>query len=98
MAMEPIKKLVIRHERMDDGYSEFTVGIDDSGSLVLEGVDAGEEVRRLFGDWDYEYWLTIPAEYRESVLLYLIKERFSSVHDMREWLKEKNIPCEFTSY
>ena len=96
--MEPIKKLVIRHERMDDGYSELAVGIDDSGALVLEGVDAGEEVRRLFGDWDFEYWLTIPAEYRESLLLYLIKERFTSVHDMRKWLGEKDIPFEFTSF
>lgn len=98
MAMEPFKKLLIRRDQFGDGYSELAVTVDESGSIVLEGVDAGEEVKKFFGDWDYEYWLKIAPEYRDSISLYLIKERFSSVEDMRKWLKEKDIPFTFTSF
>ena len=98
MAMKPIKKLLIRHDQMDDGYSELAVAIDESGSITLEGVDAGEEVRRVFGDWDYEYWLTVAPEYRESVLLHLVKDRFSSVHEVQKWLEDREIPFDFMSF
>lgn len=91
-------ELLIRHEKFDDGYSELLVRIGPGGELVLDGCDAGEDVRQHFGDWDYEYWLTIPAESKDTLLLHLVKERFSSVHDMQEWLEKREIPGKFTSY
>lgn len=91
-------ELLIRHEKFDDGYSELLVRIDPDGDLVLDGCDAGELARETFGDWDYEYWLTVPAEWKNTLLLHLVKERFSSVHDMQEWLEKREIPSKFTSY
>jgi hypothetical protein len=102
--MKPIKSLAIRRDDTKDGYSEMAVEIDENGAIVLSGVDAGEEVRQFFGDWDFEFWLTIPPEYKEAVLLHLIKDsflsqdRFSSVHKMRKWLEERDIPFQFTSF
>lgn len=91
-------ELLIRHEKFDDGYRELLVRIDSDGDLVLDGCDAGELARETFGDWDYEYWLTVPAEWKDTLLLHLVKERFSSVHDMQEWLEKREIPGKFTSY
>ena len=34
----------------------------DTGSLVIEGHDVGKTVSAMFGDSDYEYWLTINRE------------------------------------
>ena len=96
--MKPINEIRIRYEETDDGYSDLRAKINESGDLVLDGCDAGSEIERRFGDWDYEYWLTIPKEYRNTVLLHLIKDRFSSVHDLEVWLKERSIPAEFNSY
>lgn len=94
----PTTELVIRYEKQEDGYSELLVKINENGDLVLDGCDAGEEVRRSFGDWDYEYWLTVPNAFKETLLLHLVKDRFTSVNDMRSWLNERGIPSEFTSF
>lgn len=95
---ERIRELVIRDERSDSGYNTLHVKIGDDGSLVLEGVDAGPEVERMFGDWGFEYWLTINAEDKDSVLLHLIQSRFSSVHAFRVWLAERGIESGFQSF
>lgn len=52
----------------------------------------------MFGDWDYEYWLTIPEKFKETIMLNLIKDRFSSVHEIKIWLDQLGIPSEFSSY
>jgi hypothetical protein len=96
--MEPIKKLTIYREDKTDGYRELEVVIYHDGSLVLDGVDAGEDVINYFGDWDFEYLLVVAPEYKDTVLLHLIKDRFSSAQDMQQWLKERDIPYQFTSY
>lgn len=97
----PIRELAIHSETSTDGYRELKVLIDDAGQLVLEAVDGGESVRKIWGDSDYEYWVKITPEWRDAVLLHLIKEWFSqravSSQFMR-WLKERGIPYEFYSH
>ena len=96
--MKPIKELVIYDDKTADGYNVLTAKIGDNGDLILEGIDAGKDVEKFFGDSDYEYWLTMSKDFKETLLLHLIKERFSSVHDLKAWLEEKEIPCTFASY
>lgn len=72
--------------------------IKENGDLVLEGQDLGEWVKENFGDSDYEYSLTVKAEYKDTILLNLIKEKFANDSEFREWLKEKQIPNEFWSF
>jgi len=52
----------------------------------------------FFGDFDHEFWLTVKTENISSVILYLIKNRFKTDTEFREWLDEKNIQFEFYSY
>ncbi len=72
--------------------------IDDKGKLVLEGYDAGETSKKFWGDEDYEYWLTVDKQYKDSILLLLIKEKFTSDSKFKQWLEEKGIPSEFYSW
>lgn len=95
---ERITQLTIRDERLEDGYRTLAVKIAEDGSLVLEGVDAGQDVERMFGDWDYEYWLTVRPEDRDTVLLHLIQSQFSSAHVFRAWLAERGVESEFQSF
>ena len=39
--------------------STLTAGFNDEGELVLEGYDIGAFVEEVWGDSDYEYWLTV---------------------------------------
>ena len=57
--MKPIKKVIIKDEKYEDGYSELFAKISEKGDLVIDGCDAGGLAKEMFGDWDYEYWLTI---------------------------------------
>ena len=96
--MKPIKKVIIRDEKYEDGYSELLARISEKGDLVVDGCDAGELAKEMYGDWDYEYWLTIPEKFKERIMLNLIKDRFSSVHEIKKWLDQLGIPSEFSSY
>ncbi len=46
--------------------------LKDNGDLQLSGHDLGEAPREYFGDDDYEYWRTVPRDYKDDVLLVLI--------------------------
>lgn len=41
--------------------------INEDGDLVLSGQDVGEAPRAMFGDSDYEYWLTVRGEHKDAV-------------------------------
>ena len=73
----------------------------ETGDFVMEGADTGPTVERIFGDDDYEYWVTVPKEHKDQLLLYLVQEVFgggTGTSAPTGWLKEKGIPHEFYSY
>lgn len=78
------------------------VRIDDEGDLLFSGQDIGDAPEEIFGDLDYEYWLTVPAAEKDRVLLTLIEKFYrgnaSVVSEFRELLESKDIPCHFHSY
>ena len=96
--MSKIDRIVISETKTDKDYSSLVAMINDSGDLVLEGYDEGEFPKSFWGDEDYEYWLYIKGEFKDTVLLWLIKERFKNDSEFREWLNEKGIPSEFGSW
>ena len=57
----------------------------DDGQLVLEGVDAGKFVGDVWGTEDYEFSETVPAAWRDTVLLHLMAERFDKTSDFKKW-------------
>src|SRR5262245_56737997 len=91
-------QLTIRDERDDRSSSFAQVKIGDGGEFVFEGVDAGPDVEKFFGDGDFEYWLRVKTEHKDAMLLHLVREHFGSVHALKEWLAQRQIPAEFTSY
>jgi len=40
--MKPIKKVIIKDEKYEDGYSELFAKITEKGDLVIDGCNAGE--------------------------------------------------------
>jgi len=76
--------------------------ITDQGDLLLSGQDLGDAPKEIFGDSDYEYWLRIKAADKDLLLLALIEKIYagnnSVISELREYLKTKKIPSEFTSF
>ena len=56
--LEPVKKITIRNEKYEDGYSDLYAKISENGEIVIDGCHAGKLAEEMFGDWDYEYWLS----------------------------------------
>lgn len=61
-----------------------------AGHETLESQDLGESESHYAGDINYT--LTVAAEYRDTVLLRLIEERFESESEFASWLQAKGIP------
>lgn len=94
-----MKKITIYdYKTQENEIHNLIAEIKDNGDLVLSAYDCGQSVKNFYGDFDHEYWLTVKSEIVSSVLLYLIKDRFKSDIEFREWLDEKNIHFEFYSY
>lgn len=95
---QPIDRIVLIDTRRQDLSVELVARIDEQGNLALEGVDRGEWVTEQTGDWDYEYWLKVTREWKDTVLLHLLRERFENDSEFRKWLDDKGIPSEFVSF
>ena len=78
------------------------VGITEEGDILFSGQDLGSDVRKMFGDSDYEYWLSISARDKDRLLLALIEQHYSGnasvISELTELLKSKSIEYEFSSY
>ena len=78
------------------------VYVSPAGELVFAGYDCGEIPKRFWGDADYEFWLRVPAENKDALLLQLLLEKYkddtqASSH-FRKWLDDHDIPCNFESW
>ena len=87
-----MKKITIYDNLEGKNHYSLTAEINDDGNLILSGIDSGPFVKDYFWDYDYEYWLTVEKDHVSTVLLYLIKERFKTDGEFKEWLQEKDIP------
>ena len=96
--MSKIREIVMLDERTEKDYSSLVAKIDDDENLVFEGYDVGETSRKYWGDSDYEYWLVINKDYKDTILLWLIKECFEDDSHFKNWLDDKGIPSEFNSW
>lgn len=93
-----IDRITIIDSKTERLSVRLTARIDEQSDLILEGYDRGEFVEEVLHHDDYEYSLTVKAEYKDTILLNLIKERFRHDAEFRSWLDEKRIPSEFWSF
>ena len=90
------KRLSLHDKAVGTETASVWVEILDTGDLEMSGVDSGPFAESVFGDEDIEWWLTVPVEHKDSVLLYLRQEKYSGDDRCRSgfrgWLEEHEIP------
>ena len=78
------------------------VHINENGDLLFSGQDIGSAPEEIFGDIDYEYWLTVPASEKDRLLLALLEKHYAGdalvVSTLRKLMESKEIPCNFFSH
>ena len=92
-----------KHIRLCEVSGETTITIDaaikDNGDLLISGQDVGGAPSEVFGDNDYEYWLKVPYEYKDDVLLIVLEKPYSGnakvVSELKEFQISVGIPCKF---
>lgn len=92
------KKVILHECRLEDSYTQTTAEISRDRELVVEYYDRSSTALKWFGDSDLEHWTTVKREEVDQVLLGLLKDRFESHVDFRNWLDGKHIRYELSSY
>ncbi len=87
-----IRKITLIKERTEKDSRTVVAIIKKNGDLMLEGYHSGEAPETFYGDSDYEYWRTVKKKYKDTISLWLIKERFDTDPAFKDWLDEKRIP------
>ena len=93
-----INSITIFDEYRGEDHYILTAEIKENGDLLLEGQDLGPSVIEAFGDSDYEYWYTFKQEWKDTLLLHLLAEKFTVSNPPGEWFNEKGIPFELSTY
>lgn len=96
------QQMVELYEERDE-TSRFThAEIDEKGKLTVYTQDIGKMAEEVWGDTDYEFWVTVSAKHKDQLLLALIeklyKGHFSAVDEFRDFLESKGIPNEFGNW
>ena len=96
--MEKIKEITLFSEETERNSFLEWVSISEKGELRLDGNDCGDAPLTFWGDIDYEYWRIIDKDWKDTVLLLLIKEQFKRFTEFENWLDKKKIPMTGGSY
>ncbi|MCX6583219.1 MAG: hypothetical protein NT166_23840 [Candidatus Aminicenantes bacterium] len=83
--------------------SRFTSAeIDEKGKFTIYTTDIGKMPEEVWGDSDYEFWVTVQAEHKDMLLLALVEKlyggHFSAVDEFRDFLESKGIPHKFENW
>jgi hypothetical protein len=63
--------------------------INEKQELVIDGIDCGELVEKLKGDWDYEYFLTVKKTDKKLLINKLRDKNIKITNDeeLLNWIK-----------
>jgi hypothetical protein len=98
MSIEPLTSVTIARTSGDHVRSTLWAIIQDDGKIEYERSDYGPLVEEVWGRDEYEYNVTVPSEFKDTVLLLLVAEHFADDKAFREWLEAKGVPFETSSW
>jgi hypothetical protein len=94
------QSVVLYKRRSRDSSYLTTASFKGFGDLEVFSSDVGPAVGAFTGGAsEYEYWYTIPKDEKDTVLLYLLRDRFADRDfDLVDWLKAHDIRYEFSNW
>ncbi len=86
-----MKQVTLIDRETDRIEIHLTADITPEGDLLLSGQDLGSAVEEIWGDDDYEYWLKVPSEEKDHVLVEFSKVAFQDTDLLLSWLDSRGI-------
>ncbi len=86
-----VTSVTLRRETSQNGNSRDLITVRADGTIHGDAFDTGPMAESHWGG-DYEYDLYVDSDWRDTVMLRLLQERFISVSDFRNWLQSHGIP------
>lgn len=96
--MEKITTITLHEPGDGPNTTSDKASIGQTGELRLEAYDTGSIPMAFFGREEYEFTYSYDADWKDTILLLLMKDRFASVGDFHCWTDEKSIPHHFESW
>ena len=106
-----MQKVVLYDYKSSDMNVNVFAEFEADGSLRVDGCDAGGKVKRMWGDYDYEYIITVTPEHLPSLykaldttqekLLKLMLEKFGgdrAFSKFKKYLEARDIPFDFFTW
>ena len=94
-------KVLFKHEN-EGGTTTVTLELRDDGSLQVFYHDIGRDAQRVFGDSDYEAWLTIPASEVPKLAFALVADRYGIeagvITAVKDFCNAQGVACDFGNY
>lgn len=95
-------KRIQLYEQRGETSRYIDAAITENGDLLVSGQDVGKAPQEWWGDADYEFWVAVPGEHKDDVLLALIERLYggnpSAVDEFRDFVKSRGIQSEFGSW
>jgi hypothetical protein len=89
-----------REQGTNSRFVSLTVKPD--GSVLMETQDMGENVERIWGDSDYEFWIDVPAAALPKLVFALLRDRYAgqagAVDQFRDFCKKEAIEHKWDSW
>lgn len=92
-----MKSIKLDRKLIDDSdYTDSNIDIDDK-QLTFYSYDVGSLMKQYAPTSrdEYEYSVSVDREQFESLILELLKDKFTDANEFMEWLKAKDITFEF---
>lgn len=91
MSKEKINKIMLKEEKSDHSSHDVQAYINGSSGVSVDYYDLSPTAKSSYGGSDYEYIVSVDREYKDTLLLHLISEKFTDPQEFGMWCYEKGI-------
>ena len=95
-------KSVQLHEEVGETSRYIQAEIRQDGDLVLSGQDVGRAPKEIWGDSDYEWWVSVSSNDKDDVLLALLEKLYvgnpAAIEEFRDLLEGRGSQSQFHSW
>jgi hypothetical protein len=83
-------------------FRSIYLRVEDDGGIKMDGQDIGPNVKRFWGDDDYEFWVRVPPAAVSKLAFELLREKFSgqmgAVDAFSDWCDAHGVEHKFDDW
>ena len=93
-APNELSSILIHEKETEQGLTRLSAEISDDADLIIKDYFIGKMAQEVYSHDDSESCVTLKKEFKDTLLLRLLKGRFKQSSELREWLDSNSVPYE----